>query len=424
MKKRKLNEFVSPEKQIALQSEIEAPQEGMIDKEGEMAKADLYKLAKYSHKLFKKIDDNDQLESWVQAKITKAADYIASVYHFLEYEMKFSEYGAKLENSEIYSESQKAELRKKLTEARQVVSELKKTQAAKLTTEAATTGLDTVKGLAKNIKTGAAGLGKVPQMVNGKAHSVPGANIANKVGKVAGKVGSAAAGGPIGLGLGVGELIGDTAAEYAPDANTVHGGGKYAGPEVSAPQEPASPSTPGYKVKPYNDTAVKKPTAAKLSPAQTKSSIKNVTKKAAAAPTQAASTKDDEILTVQQNLIQQGYRIKPTGVFDKPTQQAFYHYMSSNNQPISEKIKPKTKEKPLAEKSPKFSGISKAQKFSTKPAGKSEWKKSLGKARIKEDAQQVKESIEPTITFPLPNTAKPLTESTEISQIKFLSGLK
>jgi len=32
------------------------------------------------------IEENDELEGWVQAKITKAADYIASVYHHLEYE--------------------------------------------------------------------------------------------------------------------------------------------------------------------------------------------------------------------------------------------------------------------------------------------------------------------------------------------------
>jgi len=50
---------------------------GEVDREGAMAKADLYKLANYSHKLFQQIQDEDQLEGWVQAKITKAADYIA-----------------------------------------------------------------------------------------------------------------------------------------------------------------------------------------------------------------------------------------------------------------------------------------------------------------------------------------------------------
>ena len=47
---------------------------GDTDREGAMAKADLYKLANYSHKLFQQINDEDQLEGWVQAKITKAAD--------------------------------------------------------------------------------------------------------------------------------------------------------------------------------------------------------------------------------------------------------------------------------------------------------------------------------------------------------------
>jgi predicted RNA-binding protein with EMAP domain len=56
------------------------------DHEAKMARADLYKLAEYSVKLFKMIDENDELDGWVQAKITKASDYISSVYHYLEYE--------------------------------------------------------------------------------------------------------------------------------------------------------------------------------------------------------------------------------------------------------------------------------------------------------------------------------------------------
>lgn len=105
---------------------------GEVDQEGAMAKADLFKLSNYSFKLFKKIQDDDQLESWVQAKITKAADYIASVYHYLEYEMKISEYGAKLENSDMYSESQKEIIKNKLNEAREMVRFLKIAQAKKL----------------------------------------------------------------------------------------------------------------------------------------------------------------------------------------------------------------------------------------------------------------------------------------------------
>ena len=105
---------------------------GETDREGAMARADLYKLANYSLKLFKKVQDEDQLEAWVQAKITKAADYIASVYHYLEYEMKFSEYGDHLANAEVYSEGVSPELKNKLMEAKSKIAQLKKLQAEKM----------------------------------------------------------------------------------------------------------------------------------------------------------------------------------------------------------------------------------------------------------------------------------------------------
>ena len=102
------------------------------DREGAMAKADLFKLANYSHKLYQQLNDEDQMESWVQAKITKAADYIASVYHYLEYEMKFSEYGHHLDNSDTLSEGQKKILKARLTEAKMRIRELKTAQAEKI----------------------------------------------------------------------------------------------------------------------------------------------------------------------------------------------------------------------------------------------------------------------------------------------------
>jgi len=96
------------------------------DQEAAMARADLYKMANYSFKLFKMIRDGDQLEGWVQAKITKSADYIASVYHYLEYEMKFSEYGNKIENSDMYTEDVRKQFQRKLTEAKVKLDKLKK----------------------------------------------------------------------------------------------------------------------------------------------------------------------------------------------------------------------------------------------------------------------------------------------------------
>ena len=56
------------------------------DHEASMAKKELMKLSKYSGKLYRMINEGDELEGWVQSKITKAADYISSVYHHLEYE--------------------------------------------------------------------------------------------------------------------------------------------------------------------------------------------------------------------------------------------------------------------------------------------------------------------------------------------------
>ena len=114
---------------INMQSPMPAPEH---DDEGKMAKADLYKSAKYSLKLFKMMEDDAQLEGWVQAKITKAADYLASVYHYLEYEMKFTEYGRAIEDSEMYTESEKRILKNKLLEAKEKVKDLKKAQAEKL----------------------------------------------------------------------------------------------------------------------------------------------------------------------------------------------------------------------------------------------------------------------------------------------------
>lgn len=57
-----------------------------IDYEGEMAKAELYKLIQSAEKLFMMLDEDTQLEAWVQSKITKATDYLNSVEQYLEYQ--------------------------------------------------------------------------------------------------------------------------------------------------------------------------------------------------------------------------------------------------------------------------------------------------------------------------------------------------
>jgi hypothetical protein len=64
------------------------------DHEVQMARADLYKIAKYAiklHDMLKGVSEAEGIEGWQQSKITKAADYIGSVYHALDYDMKFGE---------------------------------------------------------------------------------------------------------------------------------------------------------------------------------------------------------------------------------------------------------------------------------------------------------------------------------------------
>jgi len=75
-----------------------------IDEEGGMAKSQLYKVAKYAMMLHDALDDEDQLEAWVQSKITIASEYIGKVKHYLEYEM-----GLNLEDPEEYEHSEDSE---------------------------------------------------------------------------------------------------------------------------------------------------------------------------------------------------------------------------------------------------------------------------------------------------------------------------
>lgn len=59
------------------------------DHEVQMARADLYNIADKAiklHTILKTISEEQGLEGWQQAKITKAADYLESVYGSLSYE--------------------------------------------------------------------------------------------------------------------------------------------------------------------------------------------------------------------------------------------------------------------------------------------------------------------------------------------------
>jgi hypothetical protein len=94
-----------------------------------MAKQDLYKTAQQSAKLFKLIQDEQLLESWVKNKIISAAEDISTVYQYLNYEKQFKDYSRMIAESTDLSESKRAVLTSKLAEAKEKVKELKKKAA-------------------------------------------------------------------------------------------------------------------------------------------------------------------------------------------------------------------------------------------------------------------------------------------------------
>jgi len=99
-------------------------QKAEMDHEVQMARSDLYKIAKYAiklHEMLKGVSEAEGIEGWQQSKITKAADYMGSVFHSLEYDMKFGD-GQQPEMN-VESTDYKATLENKLAEAKGVCSD-------------------------------------------------------------------------------------------------------------------------------------------------------------------------------------------------------------------------------------------------------------------------------------------------------------
>lgn len=85
--KKRLTEIILEE--CAMAQEPPMPE---MDEEGAMAKRQLHDMEKYSRELSQMLTDTTQLESWVQAKLTKAADYLKTVKHYVEYGMEEGAY--------------------------------------------------------------------------------------------------------------------------------------------------------------------------------------------------------------------------------------------------------------------------------------------------------------------------------------------
>jgi len=57
-----------------------------VDYEGEMAKSELRNIIQNAEELFSMLDEDTQLEAWVQGKLAKANDYLNSVTQYLKYQ--------------------------------------------------------------------------------------------------------------------------------------------------------------------------------------------------------------------------------------------------------------------------------------------------------------------------------------------------
>jgi hypothetical protein len=70
------------------------------DHEGSMAKRQMFKTAEYAAIIFDMLHDDEELPAWIQSKLTKIADYIGVVKHYLEYDKMVDNYPANREDWE------------------------------------------------------------------------------------------------------------------------------------------------------------------------------------------------------------------------------------------------------------------------------------------------------------------------------------
>lgn len=91
--KKKLQKIIKEELEMA-QGGSEMPYSGpksgsrIDDLEGEMVKDQLCHIAQYAIAMAGVLEDDQELEGWVQSKITLAKEYVSKVRHYLENELQ------------------------------------------------------------------------------------------------------------------------------------------------------------------------------------------------------------------------------------------------------------------------------------------------------------------------------------------------
>ena len=56
------------------------------DHEADMGRRQMFKTAQYAVDIYEMMDDSEDYPAWIQSKLTKIADYIGVVKHYLEYD--------------------------------------------------------------------------------------------------------------------------------------------------------------------------------------------------------------------------------------------------------------------------------------------------------------------------------------------------
>ena len=70
---------------IKEEQDVAQKMQEMQDPEGEMAGKQAEMAAKHAAKIAQMVENMDQLEDWVQAKLTLATDYLQTVSEYLEF---------------------------------------------------------------------------------------------------------------------------------------------------------------------------------------------------------------------------------------------------------------------------------------------------------------------------------------------------
>tara|TARA_R100001015_G_C4416781_1_gene18920 strand:- start:37 stop:483 length:447 start_codon:yes stop_codon:yes gene_type:complete len=95
-----------------MHSSADVPSHHDDDHEGSMAQRQMFKTAMYSKAILDMIEDGDEFPAWIQSKMTKIADYIGAVKHYLEYDHVM---GEELTKKQIEDRNDDAESIKKST---------------------------------------------------------------------------------------------------------------------------------------------------------------------------------------------------------------------------------------------------------------------------------------------------------------------